>query len=379
MRKEKEKQLSKVEKEGEEQLKRWKSRKLLALQQQYRDCLEEIGSAHTRAALERDPHEILNELEEKNQKEAEIRGKLASEKQKDEEVQQKLLLAQPLQRKKQVRNIENARSVMVSKLGRVKTTPIKKKKRKKLATDLTITSNIVSASDTSHNSISDIENISSNIEDTGKLQRKSVIVESDYDSQQDMSRGTKSSPKKQKKMTKKRLTSEDDSLSPDDISKRHVNDTDDDLTPPSFRLDDDVQVSPVINSGSDKNTNIHLSPSKVKDIIEQHRPVQTYTTNTRISDRIRQRKLHEHQDTELRNNNINYISNNFQREPHSSVSNKFNIDSYKICDIENEPAKESNLPYVHPTTVMTHEEDNVEGQTTSKVSYYDRSLQFCNK
>ncbi|GLV41425.1 hypothetical protein CBL_06655 [Carabus blaptoides fortunei] len=381
VRKEKEKQLSKVEKEGEEQLKRWKSRKLLALQQQYRDCMEEIGSAHTRAALQRDPHEILNELEEKNQKEAEARGKLASDKQKNEEIQQKLLLSEPLERRKGVRKMENARSVMVSKLGRVKTTPIKKKKRKKVATDVTISSNIINASDTSQNSISDIENISSNIEDArkqGNSLQKSVIVESDYDSQQEMTRrGKKISPKKQKKMTQKKLTSTDESVTPGDIS--HANYTDDEInTPPSFRSDEiSVQVSPLKNSGSHKNTNVQLSPSKVKDIIEQHRPIQMYSTNTRISDRIRQRKLNEDKDAELRNNNINYISNNFQREPvvHSNVTgpNKFNIDSYKICDIENEHPKETNLPFVPPTSVIN--EDETEGQT-SKVRYYDHFNRF---
>ena len=114
---------------GKEKLKNWQNRKLLELQNQYQDALEEIGLGHKEAEQLDNESQILEEERNKNANVARSRGKLAASKlqiQKNEESYKK---ARPLQHKKIVRDIENTRSALVCGLKNKKLLHCQKKVR----------------------------------------------------------------------------------------------------------------------------------------------------------------------------------------------------------------------------------------------------------
>ncbi|RZB40605.1 hypothetical protein BDFB_007956 [Asbolus verrucosus] len=79
LKKEKSKCLSQIEKDGEIKLKNWQARKLLELQNQYQEALDEIGVGHKQAICAEDEEEIFIEQQESNERIAKERGRAAAE------------------------------------------------------------------------------------------------------------------------------------------------------------------------------------------------------------------------------------------------------------------------------------------------------------
>lgn len=118
--KEKMKQMKKIEKEGKEKLKEWKNMKLLELQSQYKEALDELGTAHKEA---QNVNEELDDFE-KEQLDKRLlslqRGQEAIIKLQTEKKQEYLKKSVPLQKKKAVRGIENTRAHVVSSMKKIK-------------------------------------------------------------------------------------------------------------------------------------------------------------------------------------------------------------------------------------------------------------------
>ncbi|XP_012234014.2 uncharacterized protein [Linepithema humile] len=108
-------ELSKLEKDGKSELKQMHDRKIMEIQQKYQEDLEDIGQAHTSAALQPDVDAIIEEERRKDRAVALKRGKDAAEclkeaKQKDsaETTHQERL--------RKVREVENMRAALIAKL-----------------------------------------------------------------------------------------------------------------------------------------------------------------------------------------------------------------------------------------------------------------------
>lgn len=126
LKKEKSKCLSEIEKDGETKFKNWQTRKLLELQNQYQEALDEIGLGHRSAAQIEEEEASFNELKEINERLAEDRGRTAAELIQIEKNEANLKKAVPVQRKKMTRDFENSRSNAISKGNKQK--KIKKSK-----------------------------------------------------------------------------------------------------------------------------------------------------------------------------------------------------------------------------------------------------------
>lgn len=131
VRKEKSKQLSQIEKDGEDRLKNWQARKLLELQNQYMEALDEIGLGHKDAARVELEEEAYFDDEDVRERVAEERGRQAAQKLQIGRNEESLKRAVPIQRKKLTRDEENNRSSTVVKKNQ-KQSPFKKKKKQQV-------------------------------------------------------------------------------------------------------------------------------------------------------------------------------------------------------------------------------------------------------
>ncbi|XP_018563252.1 uncharacterized protein LOC108904987 [Anoplophora glabripennis] len=143
VRKEKKKQMREIEEEGKEKLKNWQNRKLLELQTQYEEALQELGTGHKEAMDFVDENEILTEQKKLSDKIATHRGQVAATELQIQKNKENLKKAIPIQQKKFVRDIENTRASLVSGLKKNKPCDaecnVKTKKRKKPIADINIT------------------------------------------------------------------------------------------------------------------------------------------------------------------------------------------------------------------------------------------------
>ncbi|KAF5277741.1 hypothetical protein FQR65_LT03721 [Abscondita terminalis] len=140
VQKEKNKQLSEIEKLGERELKKWQARKLVELQQQYRDCLKDIGLGHAQAILEEESDDALIEQQESYDQIRKERGKEAIEKVREDLHKRIEEKNDRCEKKKYNRAVENARSRFVSNLSK---SPIKKKKKKKISKNRQVLDKII--------------------------------------------------------------------------------------------------------------------------------------------------------------------------------------------------------------------------------------------
>lgn len=132
------------------------------LQKQLECTTNEVGAAHRNAAEEKDPKDVINERQTRNKKKASKRGSNAAQRHYQQNRLQKEEEERGIQRLKGVRNVENIRSSLVAQIDK-KDSSVRKRKRKKNHTDITITSNIVDDSDYSDVFQSDIENAIQNV------------------------------------------------------------------------------------------------------------------------------------------------------------------------------------------------------------------------
>lgn len=118
--KEKIKQMHKIEKEGKEKLKEWKNMKLLELQSQYKEALDELGTGHKEA---KNVNEELSDFEKEQLEKRMLsleRGRVAITKLRNEKKQENLKKSVPLKKKKEVRDMENIRAHAVSNIKSIK-------------------------------------------------------------------------------------------------------------------------------------------------------------------------------------------------------------------------------------------------------------------
>ncbi|CAH1175808.1 unnamed protein product [Phaedon cochleariae] len=120
VRREKSKQMKQIEKEGEAKLKNWQNRKLLELQTQYEEALNEFGLAHHQADVIRNESELIAQHREANETISQERGKVAMTKAQQRKNEEKLKKNTTVDRKKIIRNLEDTRSAMVSKMSKNK-------------------------------------------------------------------------------------------------------------------------------------------------------------------------------------------------------------------------------------------------------------------
>ena len=116
VRNEKKKHLSDIEKESEDKLLEQKNRKLLELQNQYCECLKDMGMGHTQAALEETHEGIIQAYKEALAEKCRERGRAAIQKERTEKTEKNAEKAIPTRRKKLVRDVEDTRAGLVSKL-----------------------------------------------------------------------------------------------------------------------------------------------------------------------------------------------------------------------------------------------------------------------
>nr|CAH7716956.1 unnamed protein product [Callosobruchus chinensis] len=141
VRLEKERQMKQIEEEGKQKLKNWQNRKLLELQTQFQEALNELGSGCKEAEAQDEIEEQI-EQQEQNQKNAKERAEAALAKLQSEKEQEAKKKSVPIDRKKITREIENARSALVTNLKNTKTRlrePSAKRKKLKSSADIKIT------------------------------------------------------------------------------------------------------------------------------------------------------------------------------------------------------------------------------------------------
>ncbi|KAJ3653249.1 hypothetical protein Zmor_012510 [Zophobas morio] len=119
--------ITQIEKEGEVQLKNWQARKLLELQNQYQEALDEIGLGHKDAVRVQEEEEVLDEQKESNEILARVRGRAAAERLQIERNEESLRRAMPRQRRIFTSDMENRRANAV-RSGKKGKSPFKKKK-----------------------------------------------------------------------------------------------------------------------------------------------------------------------------------------------------------------------------------------------------------
>lgn len=135
VRREQSKKLSEVERQGENERKKWQARKLLALQEQYNECLKDIGLGHAQATLEDESEDRLWMERESSDKLMKERGAEAMQKLKEKIQNQKKDRLEGFERRKYNKAVENARSAMIVSLQKSQS-PFKKKKN--ILTDIDI-------------------------------------------------------------------------------------------------------------------------------------------------------------------------------------------------------------------------------------------------
>lgn len=116
---EKLKQMKQIEEEGKVKLKEWKNKKLLELQSQYKEALDELGTGHKEA---QNVNEEFDDFEKEQLQKRMLslqRGKDAMTKLHTEQKQETLKKSFPLQKKKDVRDIENTRAHIVSNMKKI--------------------------------------------------------------------------------------------------------------------------------------------------------------------------------------------------------------------------------------------------------------------
>ncbi|KAF2881366.1 hypothetical protein ILUMI_24809 [Ignelater luminosus] len=175
VRNETSKQLSDVEKRGEKELKKWQARKLLHLQQQYRECLKDIGLGHSEAAVEEESDYALESRKESYNKIAKERGQHAIDKLQREKSQELDNKATGFQKRRYNQLVEGARAKMVADLNKTKKSkknPFKKKK-KKVSTDINISSRLSSDSE-SESEVPELLNLSSSSSNSSGIPRKRI-------------------------------------------------------------------------------------------------------------------------------------------------------------------------------------------------------------
>ncbi|KAF7284875.1 hypothetical protein GWI33_021451 [Rhynchophorus ferrugineus] len=241
VKKEKRKQMGELEKEGKEKLKNWQNRKLLELQNQYRNALDEIGQL-------------------KNEKQAKDRGKAAATKlqiQKNEENYRK---AMPIQQKQIVRDIENTRASVISSINKQKNYVKSKCKKKKPSANIDIT--IPSESELSDNV-------------TLPNQLSDIPEEQSDSSEEELCECSESS----QEHTSSDICPED-KYNSTNVNESHNNNADEekDLSP---LMHTQTKFKPYHQVLAEHHDKIELFKHKTSEL----------PLDTRISDRIKQRKL----------------------------------------------------------------------------------------
>ncbi|KAL0126218.1 hypothetical protein PUN28_004976 [Cardiocondyla obscurior] len=123
--------LSKLEKDGKSELRQMHDRKIMDIQNKYQEDLEDIGQAHASAALQADINVIIEEEGKKDRAMALKRGKEAMEWMKEAK-QTDDAEAVHQERLRKVREIENVRAAMVSKIPKPLVSEESKKVSKKV-------------------------------------------------------------------------------------------------------------------------------------------------------------------------------------------------------------------------------------------------------
>ncbi|CAH2002899.1 unnamed protein product [Acanthoscelides obtectus] len=139
---EKEKQMRQIEEEGKHKLKNWQNRKLLELQTQFQEALKELGTGFKEAEKEQEEAEVRIEQDERNKKVYKARAEVAATKLQCEKDEESRMKTAHIERKKITREIENARSALVTSLKNNKSRlgePSAKKKKHKSSADISIT------------------------------------------------------------------------------------------------------------------------------------------------------------------------------------------------------------------------------------------------
>lgn len=122
-------------------MKEWQNKKLLQLQNQYEECLKNIGLGHTLATVEEDEEEKATVTSKINEQIAKERGQKAAALLQIDKNDKNMKEAIPQQRKKIAKEIEKTRSAMVTKLHKDKS-----KKRKTKNTSDSVNVSIESSS-----------------------------------------------------------------------------------------------------------------------------------------------------------------------------------------------------------------------------------------
>lgn len=142
VRTEKRKQMKKIEEEGRDKLKDWQNRKLLELQTQYKEAIQEMGVGHKEAETIIDENEISEGIKEQNEQTSLQRGRNAETKLQLQRNQEYLKKTIPIQRKKLIRDIENSRAGLISGIKKSKVynnSTVSNIKKKKPTANINIT------------------------------------------------------------------------------------------------------------------------------------------------------------------------------------------------------------------------------------------------
>lgn len=122
--------MSSVEKEGASKLQQWQTRKLLQLQEQYDECLKDIGLGHLQAEQENEELEDIEMQRQLNRKVAKERGEKANHVLQYEKNRKSSEQAVPKQRKVISRDVENTRAKQVANIRK---SPKKKAKKAEIS------------------------------------------------------------------------------------------------------------------------------------------------------------------------------------------------------------------------------------------------------
>lgn len=162
VRREKLKQMMKIEEDGKEKLKHWQNRKLLELQSQYQEAVKALGSGHKSAQNVGKDDETFERLQMQNKQFSIQRGKDAATKLQIDKNQENLMKSIPLQYKKIARDVENTRSKLISKMKTSKNLSKKRKKKAHTNINITIPGSQEESDDSTSTDVTSTENASIN-------------------------------------------------------------------------------------------------------------------------------------------------------------------------------------------------------------------------
>ncbi|XP_050301000.1 uncharacterized protein LOC126739385 isoform X2 [Anthonomus grandis grandis] len=324
VKKEKVKQMGEIKKQDREKLNSWQNKKLLELQNEYLNVLEEIGAGHKEAEEYADENEIVEKQKQENQEIAKARGKLAKTKLQVQKNEDNYKKAMPLQHKKIVRDIENTRAALVAAMNKQKSKKCQKNKcklKQKPKADINIT--IPNDSDFSEASSSDSSKHLTKIaeeEDANDSDGFCECSDSDSDFEE---------------------CEHDDEKAPEE-SPVETNQNRDFIN----KLEPTKLVPPLDLDQLDSEPRRAYNEKSYRDIMEQHqkaieefrnRPADhkfVPPADTRISDRIRQRQLMGFQPdycdivsepfVEPQASNNNFTSERFTYVPSKATTNNTN-------------------------------------------------------